>query len=417
MPVDRPLDPSLAPLRDLPIIAHLGTRWDPAWHRPHRLLRALAAQAPVLLVAEPVVLDDVRRERLDVTEVAPGIVRALPRLPAYLREYDRAAATTRALLQAAMRPDGALGGRFTAAVQWFAHAAPAPEFLDAFGEAGVAYDCLTVRERAAGGDPSGDRAARERALLQRADLVLAAGARATELESLHRNVLRVDDGVDIARWGTTDDAPVPADIASLPRPVIGYVGPVDDRLDHALLRALVAAVPEGSVVLVGPPGRVPADGAPARPLPRGVRWLGARDEAALPAYVRGFDACAFPFVAGHPTLAGDPPPILECLAAGRSVVSSVGPSLPAALASMVRVASEPRAFAAAAVTAAAGAPPERSAALAAVLAADASWEQVAHRLRGALFEAIATRPTPMAAIADAIIASRGLPPGAAPGAR
>src|SRR5437868_5677642 len=88
MPVDRPLDPSLAPLRDLPIIAHLGTRWDPAWQRSHRLLRALAAQAPVLVVEQPVVLDDVRRERLDVSEIAPNVMRALPRLPAYLREYD-----------------------------------------------------------------------------------------------------------------------------------------------------------------------------------------------------------------------------------------------------------------------------------------------------------------------------------------
>src|SRR5690349_1277045 len=129
MPVDRPLDPSLAPVRDLPVIAHLGTRWDPAWRRSHRLLRALAGKAPVLIVEEPVVLDDVRRERLDVAEVAPGIVRALPRLPAYLREQERAAGTVRALLQAAMRPDGALGGRFTAAVQWFAHARNAGEML------------------------------------------------------------------------------------------------------------------------------------------------------------------------------------------------------------------------------------------------------------------------------------------------
>ena len=79
MPADRPLDPTLAPVRDLPVIAHLGRRWDPAWHRPHRLLRALAAQAPVLVVEEPVVLDDVRRERLDVAEVEPGVWRALPR--------------------------------------------------------------------------------------------------------------------------------------------------------------------------------------------------------------------------------------------------------------------------------------------------------------------------------------------------
>jgi hypothetical protein len=416
-PFGPPLDPALAPVRDLPIIAHLASRWDPAWHTPHRLLRALATQAPVLLVEEPAVLEDVRRERLDVADVAPGLVRALPRLPGYLREYDRAAATVRAMLQDAMRPDGTLGGRFAGAVQWFANATPSGEFLDALGEVGVVYDCLATPLASAGAEPG----ARERALLGRADLVLAAGDRATTVEGLHRVVLRVDAAVDLARWSDAS-ASAPLDVAALPRPIFGYVGPVDDRLDHALLRALRVAAPGGSIVLVGPPGRPPVDGEPATPLPDGVRWLGVRDESLLPAYVRAFDACIFPLSAARSDVASDPPAILECLVAGRPVIASVAPHLPGTLDTLVQVASSPADFAAVAMAAAtpdavAAAESRRDAVHAAVVAAEATWDQVATRVRGALFEAIAARPMPMNAIADALIAGRGLPPGAASGAR
>lgn len=411
MPADRPLDPSLAPVRELPVIAHLGRRWDPTWHRPHRLLRALAAQAPVLVVEEPVVLDDVRRERLDVAEIEPGVWRALPRLPAYLREEERATGTVRALLQAAMRPDGALGVRFTAAAQWFAHAAPAGEFLDAFGEVGVVCDCLAPTA-------SDEPGVRERALLTRADLVLASGDRAAELEALHRAVLRIDTGVDVERWASDVPTAVPADVAGLPRPIVGYIGPVDDRLDHGLLRALRTRFAQGSVVLVGPPGRAPVAGS-VKPLPEGIRWLGARDEATLPAYARAFDACIFPLAS---SAAGrhEPPAIVECLLAGRPVVTSVRPPLPPAVAAQVKVAAEPHAFVEAVAAAAAvlaGTTVDAARVRDAVLAEDCAWAQVTVRLRGALFEAIAARPTPLTAIADALIASRGLPPGAARGAR
>jgi hypothetical protein len=405
MLADRPIDPLLTPVRELPIIAHLATRWDPTWHRPHRLLRALATQAPVLVIEEPVVLDAVRRERLEVGEVAPGVWRAQPRLPAYLREPERAATTVRAMLQAAMRPEGSLRGRFTGAVQWFSGAALADEFLDQFGETGIVVDGLAW-EGVEGAEPT----ARERTLFQRADLVLASPAAARVLAERHASVLCVEGGLDPAHWAGTAPSDVPPELAALPRPIFGYLGAVDDRLDHALLQALRAQVPEGSIVLVGPPGRPPEDGAVAPALPPGVHWVGARDEPALPAWVRAFDVCVFPLVATHETMRTDAPLVLECLVAGRPVVSSVPPALPGALGSLVRVAAEPRAFATAAAAAV-------GATLDPVSTEGVTWADVTLRVRGALFEAIAARATPLGAIAEALIAGRGMPSGSSPDPR
>src|SRR3712207_7661708 len=78
-------------------------RWDFVWQRPQQLLSRMAATAPVLFIEEPVLLDDVRGERLEITTPAPNVYRAIPRLPGYLRgDYDRSAATVRALVQRAI---------------------------------------------------------------------------------------------------------------------------------------------------------------------------------------------------------------------------------------------------------------------------------------------------------------------------
>ena len=52
---------------------------------------------------------------------------------------------------------------------------------------------------------------------------------------------------------------LPADVAELPRPIFGYIGVVDERLDYELLGKLADAT-TGSVVMVGPSTKVdPAD--------------------------------------------------------------------------------------------------------------------------------------------------------------
>src|SRR6185312_15789533 len=46
-------------------------------------------------------------------------------------------------------------------------------------------------------------------------------------------------------------APAPDDLAALPRPLLGYVGSLEDRIDWELLDRLAAEMPEASIVLIG----------------------------------------------------------------------------------------------------------------------------------------------------------------------
>lgn len=110
---------------------------------------------------------------------------------------------------------------------------------------------------------------------------------------------------------------VPADILSLPRPILGFAGGVSSACDLDLLLALSDLVPQGTVLLVGP---IHIDTAPlAR---RNIVLLGNRPYADLPAYVQAFDVGLIPYVLNEWTRSVDPLKLLEYLAAGIPVVST-----------------------------------------------------------------------------------------------
>jgi glycosyltransferase involved in cell wall biosynthesis len=122
-------------------------------------------------------------------------------------------------------------------------------------------------------------------------------------------------------------APAPADIAHLPRPLIGYVGTLEDRVDWALMNRVAETNPTGSIVLVG---RVGGDGDAswqrersnclARPNVHAIGW---RDQAGIDAYNRSFDLGLIPYRVDHPfNLACCPTKIMDYMASGRPVVST-----------------------------------------------------------------------------------------------
>lgn len=127
-------------------------------------------------------------------------------------------------------------------------------------------------------------------------------------------------------------APPPEDLAGLPRPLLGYVGSLDDRIDWPLLARLAETFPDASVVLVGRPGADPprgSDWSDARrrclALPN-VHAPGWRPQAAVPLYNRAFDVCLIPYDTAHPfNLACSPTKLMDCMATGRPVVSTALP--------------------------------------------------------------------------------------------
>jgi len=319
------------------LIVHSHLRWDFVWQRPQQLLSRMAVTHPVLFVEEPEFGDRHQPATLEVTMPVRDVIRVVPRLSsAYRDRYDAAIVMVRQLTQELIGDGGDLAGRFDDALQWFYTPMPAPAMMGAFNERAIIYDCMD--ELAQFRFAPTDLVERERCLLARADVVFTGGRRLWEAKQLlHDNVHFFGCGVDVSHFtGAADGtAPVPADIASLPAPICGYVGVIDERLDYPLLATLADLLRDASIVMIGPVVKVDPAELPQCP---NLHWLGRRDYADLPGYLSRFDVALMPFALNEATEYINPTKTLEYMAAGRPIVSTAVPDVVRHFAPIVTVA-------------------------------------------------------------------------------
>jgi glycosyltransferase involved in cell wall biosynthesis len=309
---------------DIPVIVHCHLRWDFVWQRPQHIFSRLAAHHPVLFIEEP--LCERGEPRLRISQPAPGLVRVVPILPP--REDAGVDADCRLILpmlEQALRAHALIAGRFDRPVQWFYSPMTAPAFLGCFNSACVVYDCMDELANFRFAPP--DIGERERVLLAAADVVFTGGYQLFAAKSrVHSNVHFHGCGVDLDHFGRARDSRtvVPNELSALPRPVLGYFGVIDERLDYGLLKHLAESFPEGSIAMVGPLAKVAPEDLPRLP---NLHWLGQRTYAQLPEMVKGFDVCLMPFALNDSTRFINPTKTLEYMAAGKPIVSTAIPDV------------------------------------------------------------------------------------------
>jgi len=118
--------------------------------------------------------------------------------------------------------------------------------------------------------------------------------------------------------------PIPADIADLPKPVVGFYGNLHSWVDFELIKALALARQQWSFVLIG---EKYADVAELESLPN-VFLAGRRDHAQLHNFCRGFDVAIIPYDMTNPRMESvNPVKTKELLSAGLPVVAADVPEL------------------------------------------------------------------------------------------
>jgi glycosyltransferase involved in cell wall biosynthesis len=160
----------------------------------------------------------------------------------------------------------------------------------------------------------------EKELLQLSDLVFAS------CEQLARNAARGNEHVHLSPHGVNLEAfPLvgkeeerPAELAHLPRPIIGYVGGIHRHVDLDLIRNLALLKPDWSWVFVGPM-QIPVGNLAALP---NLHFLGAKPHSQIASYLRDFDVCIVPYVNTEATATVVPTKINEYLAMGKPVVAT-----------------------------------------------------------------------------------------------
>ncbi|HEX2572336.1 MAG TPA: glycosyltransferase [Polyangia bacterium] len=208
------------------------------------------------------------------------------------------------------------------------------------GEERVVYHC--VDEYASFAGAGAQIAALEERLLKRADLVITCSQPLCERKrAINPRTILVRHGVDHAHFARAldDETPIPADLAALPRPIIGFHGLVAEWIDLRLLHRVAVAYPHASVAVVGEV-RVPLGALEGLP---NVHFLGRRPYETLPGYCRGFDVALLPFAIDDLTVHANPLKLREYLSAGLPVVATDIPEA-RTLEPLVRVASDDAEF-------------------------------------------------------------------------
>lgn len=191
------------------------------------------------------------------------------------------------------------------------------------GESELIYYC--VDEYTAFTGASNGLKAIEDDLFKRADLVIVSAANLLDKKKhFNPNTHLIRHGTDWRHFRTALDPNlrVPADIANLPRPIIGFHGLLADWVDYELIKKTAEHFPDGSIVLIG---KIAVDAEQKVKILNGVpnvHFLGRKPYAELPSYCKAFDVALNPFAINELTLAANPLKVREYLAAGLPVVST-----------------------------------------------------------------------------------------------
>ncbi len=319
-----------------PLIVHCHLRWDFVWQRPQQFLSRLAKKHRVLFVEGPILFDGDGAPcyELHPSAKTPGVTIMQTFFPA--ARFDDGVwvdAQRRKMLDEAL--NGPLKGKFERSVQWFYDPMAVEAHLGQHGAIATVYDCMDELSQFKGA-PAG-LVERERRLLRAADVVFAGGRKMRESKARYNsNAHFYGCGVDVAHFGKARLAstPIPADIAHLKGPVLGYFGVVDERLDYDLIEKLALARPDWHLVIIGPVAKVNPDDFPRA---ANIHWMGGRDYSQLPEYTKRFDLALMPFALNEATEYINPTKALEYMATATPIVSTPVPDVVSNFASVVKI--------------------------------------------------------------------------------
>ena len=322
---------------EYPIIVHCHLQWDWVWHRPQQFISRLSRRHRILFIEtlppDPWLATPLVRFRRP--EEFSNLTILSLQFPSW-RWSDGAYVDLqrRKLVQEFLTGPGQ--GQFENPVQWFYDPMTVRAFAGQMGEILTVYDCMDELSKFMGAPP--EILERETDLLAQADVVFTGGRKLLEAKSqFNGNCHFYGCGVDVDHFGRAreDTTTVPAELDLVQRPVLGYFGVVDERMDYELVADLADANPKWSVVMVGPVMKVDPGMLPRRP---NLHFLGQRSYQDLPALCKGFDVCLMPFALNAATEYINPTKALEYMATGRPIISTPVPDVVRNFSAVVRIA-------------------------------------------------------------------------------
>jgi UDP-galactopyranose mutase len=294
------------------LIAFSHLRWGFVWQRPQHLLSRFARTMPVLVVEEPTF--DAASVELRMRQDR-GVTIATPHLPASLAGGgfgSRVNHVIADLLDPLVR-------EATDLIVWYytpmaLGAAPSTRPCDL-----AVYDAMDDLALFKSAPPA--LRAEEMRLLAQVDLVFTGGPTLyRQRRHKHQAVHCFPSGVEAEHFGAAGNGiPRSTELDRRARPILGYFGVIDERVDLDLLARVADLRPEWTIALIGPTAKIDAASIPTRD---NIIRFAQQDYEALPAFLACFDVAMLPFARNDATRAISPTKTLEYLAGGKPVVST-----------------------------------------------------------------------------------------------
>src|SRR5215204_1808041 len=294
------------------LVAFSHLRWGFVWQRPQHLLTRFAREMPVVVVEEPEYLRQFAGPDMHIRH-DHGVTVVTPLLPSATEQYgfgNHVNGQIAPMLEPFVRPG-------MNPILWY------------YTPMALGAEPATVRPRLTVYDAMDDLASfraappelrrREARLLSTVDLVFTGGPTLyRQRRDMHPSVYCFPSGVEAAHFASTSVSSH-EELARQRRPILGYYGVIDERLDLALLAEIADLRPDWTIALIGPVAKIDESSIPER---SNIVRFGQQAYDDLPGFLACFDVALMPFARNEATRAISPTKTLEYLAGGKPVVST-----------------------------------------------------------------------------------------------
>lgn len=286
---------------DMVVFCHL--RWQFVYQRPQHLISRMAKNRKVLLIEEPIGYDPEQENTANLIIINDNLHILQPRV-------QNIEAIANIIPKFIKNNHISIG--------WF-YSASFSSLMDSFKFETIVYDCMDELTLFKGAPEH--LIHQEKYLMASADIIFTGGKSLYESKKQnHANVYCFPSSVDEPHFAQAlNGIEIPADIANLQAPVVGYFGVIDERIDLKLLHETALKLPNVSFVMIGPLAKIEESDLPKED---NIYYLGMRSYNELPHYLKGFDIAMMPFAINDATKYISPTKTLEYMAAGKPIIST-----------------------------------------------------------------------------------------------
>ena len=194
------------------------------------------------------------------------------------------------------------------------------EFIDKSNSFVKIYYCSDNHELASKNKFFGNY---ERMVVENSDLVMVTAEKLYQkFKYLNKKILKMPAGVELEKFDFKKKYSIPIDLKKVPKPIVGYIGGLNEKFDLELFSNIVKYNKNYSFVLIGAEDGDKFDEEKILNQYKNVFILGKKHHSELPNYISKFDCGIIPYKINKFTDTVYPSKLNELLAMSKPIVST-----------------------------------------------------------------------------------------------